>query len=181
MIDFPSFLDAPAQLHHLEANCGVLVAWGALRYFHKRASVTHLIKACRHTKRHGVFTIALALALKEHGLNISFHSDPDPAPERTERKCYRMAEELGITTSSGMGLDEVLSKVTPATIPIVLYETDSGNGHFSPVFGLLDGYVYLPYAETDETRRISHEKLESKRVALGIFRQCVIVSRSGSE
>ncbi len=176
MIQFPSFLLVPCRLQKLDHSCGVLAAWGVLRYFHIRTSAECLIQACRHAETNGVFSIALAVALKEQGLVVTYRSDPDPAPHSVELRCFRRAEELGIPIGRAIELEEVLAQITPWTIPIVLYKTDDGNAHFSPIVGYVDDYVYLPYAETDEMCKMPREELLQRWNAPGIFRQCVMVS-----
>src|SRR5215204_4373283 len=94
--NFPDYWDAPFQLLQLDGSCGVITAWGVLKYFRKRASSARLIKSCRYTKKHGTFTIALAVALREHGLTVKFFSEPDPNPNAIEKSCYRLAEKLGV-------------------------------------------------------------------------------------
>jgi len=79
-MDFPSYADAPSSLLAADGHCGLLTAWTVLRYFGKRVSATKVIKACRYTRRYGVFTIGLATALAEHGLSVKFHTQRDPQP-----------------------------------------------------------------------------------------------------
>lgn len=55
-----------------------------------------LARLCRYTKTHGVFAIALAVALHERGLRVTFHSDPDPSPKKIERTCDARATALGL-------------------------------------------------------------------------------------
>src|SRR5262249_53723829 len=81
--DFPAYWNAPSQLLALDGCCGPVTAWGILKYFRIRASSAQIIEACRYTKRHGTFTIALAVALREFGLLVSFYSYFDPNPNRT--------------------------------------------------------------------------------------------------
>lgn len=178
MIDFPSFENAPARLLALEGNCGVLAAWGVLRYFHKRTSAMQLIQACRYTRKHGVFAIALAIALKEHGLSVTFYSDPDPAPNLIERRCYRTAEQMGLPVLDAIEIEQFLGLLTPKTIPIILYETDEGNGHFSPITEYAEGSIHLPYAEAEERRSTSVEDLRRRWSAPEIYRQCILVAIS---
>src|SRR2546426_1160833 len=84
---FPDWCDAPEELLAMEGHCGLLAAWAVLRHFGKRISVPKLVRACGYTKRHGVFTVGLAAGLKEHGLRVSFHSDPDTGcPTKTNHR-----------------------------------------------------------------------------------------------
>ena len=74
---FPNWWEAPNELFKIDGHCGLVTAWAVLRYFRKRTSVPDLVEACRYTKRHGVFTVSLAAALKRHDLSVSFHSQRD--------------------------------------------------------------------------------------------------------
>jgi hypothetical protein len=148
-----------------------------LRHFHKRTSAARLVQACRHTKRHGTFAIALAVALREHGLSVEFNSEPDPAPHSIEKRCYRVAAELGIRMAEPPELETMLASASSGCIPIVLFNTDKDNGHFSPVAGTDGDCVLLPYADQ---KRMPKAELQQRRSAPGIYRQCVIVHVGGT-
>ena len=174
VLAFPMTDDAPAALWRLDGHCGPLAVWGILRYFKKRRAVEQLIRACRHTKKHGTFAIALALALREHGLSITFHSQTDPAPNRIERQCYALAERAGVVLAGAIELEAVLEQISTKCIPIFLYNTDQNNGHFSPAVGVDRGRVILPYASEAQTRMEKAELL-CRWSAPDIYRQCIVV------
>ena len=171
--DFPAYWNAPSQLLTLDGCCGPVTAWGILKYFRIRASSARIIEACRYTKRHGTFTIALAVALREFGLSVSFYSDFDPNPNRIERRCLCIAERLGVHVKRSIGLKSLLARINSRSIPVVLYNTPEGNGHLSPLLGVENGCVALPYSD---------EVMMPKRVFLrrwsepGVLRQCLIAS-----
>ena len=85
-MQFPNYDDAPKSLLDSDGHCGLLAAWTVLRYFGKRSSSARLTRACRYSRRHGVFTIGLATALAEHGLSVDFYSQQDPSPAPMERR-----------------------------------------------------------------------------------------------
>jgi hypothetical protein len=180
MLNIPLRGEAPIRIHQLPGNCGVMAAWGVLRYFRRRTSAGRLIQDCRYTIKHGVFTIALGVALREHGLKVTFYSDPDPAQKRIEQWCFQRAEQLGITIEPAIELEQVLALVTPQTIPIIIYDTDKATGHFSPISGFADGCVHLPYAESEEHQRMQMLELQCRWTAPEILRQCIVVSRPGN-
>jgi hypothetical protein len=60
-VQLPNWQEAPNLLLETDGHCGLLAAWMVLRHFKKRVSANHLAEACGYTKRHGVFTIGLAL------------------------------------------------------------------------------------------------------------------------
>lgn len=59
-------------------------------------SESNLVNACRYTKRHGVFSVSLAAALKAYSLSVSFHSEPDRKVGGYERRCYAYARRVGV-------------------------------------------------------------------------------------
>src|SRR5437773_734485 len=93
---FPEWREAPKRLLAVEGHCGLVAAWSVLRYFGKRSSVATLERVCGHTKHHGVFTIGLAAGLKQLGLQVAFHSQPDRAIGVFEARMYARARRLGI-------------------------------------------------------------------------------------
>jgi hypothetical protein len=96
LTSLPAPHHAPARLLALEGPCGLLAAWCVLRHFGRRTSAERLIEACGYTRRYGVFTIGLATALREHGLDVSFHSAPDSDMKPLERRLYHRAHVLQI-------------------------------------------------------------------------------------
>ena len=126
-----------------------------------------------YTKRHGVFTVALAAALKEHGLNVSFHSDPDERIGGFERRCYAKARRVGILAKPALSLPALISAWKHGAIPIVFYNTESNNGHFSPLLGSRNGQLRLPLAESG---RMAESEFVTRWSGPEILRQCVIAN-----
>ena len=54
--------------------------------------------------------IALAVALKEFGLTVSFYSEKDPNPNLIEKRCFLIAERTGINIKSAIALNLLLKK-----------------------------------------------------------------------
>jgi hypothetical protein len=169
----PSVHEAPIRLWSVEGNCGLLVAWVVLRHFGLRTSCTSLIRSCGHTRRYGVFTIALASALQERGLHVTFHSDPDPDIKPTERRFYGKAKRLGIPVLSGQSLNALLQHVRKRRVVIVFYDTPEGEGHFSALLGERRGHLILPQSDSGHMPRGTF--LRAWR-APGIARQCIVVA-----
>jgi hypothetical protein len=105
------------------------------------------MKTCRYTKRHGVFTVSLATCLKEHGLQVSFHSDPDNDICEFERRGYVHAHRLGIQVEPALEVSVLIRELKRGNVPIVFYNTSSNHGHFSPLLALRRGVLRLPLAE----------------------------------
>jgi hypothetical protein len=172
LFDFPKASQAPRIIQALDAPCGPLAAWGVLQHFHRWTSAKRLIKSCGHSRNHGVFAIALAVALHEHSVYVEFYSEPDPTPHPLETLFHQRATELDICRHASPDLETILSLVSPDCIPIILYNTDSDAGHFSPVVGVDGNLVFLPH--TDE-RHMQKAELEERWSAPCILRQCILV------
>jgi hypothetical protein len=172
-VRFPDRASAPPGLHAIDGNCGLLVAWGVLRHFRRPSSARELVRLCRYTKKHGVFAIALAVALRERGLRVTFHTDPDPAPKRIERICYARASALGVNVKRAIGLPSLLKSVRPNQIPVVLYDSPQGAGHFSPLLGRRRGKLLLPY---DDDGGLDQRTFARRWSAPDVLRQCLIVA-----
>lgn len=170
---FPDWSLAPEEVLEMDGHCGLLAAWSVLRHFGKRVSVPRLVRACGHTKRHGVFTVGLAAALREHGLRVSFHSDPDHHIGGFEKRCYARARRMGVIAEPALELSAVLSELKRGRIPIVFYNTDSDIGHFSPLLGVRNGVLRLPLADGG---KMSEQDFLVKWSEPDILRQCVIAS-----
>ncbi len=170
---FPNYFDAPNKLLQLESNCGLITAWTILKYFKKRTSSAKFINLCCYTKKHGTFTIALAVALRKHGLKVSFFSELDPTPNAIEKRCYSVAEKIGVAIQPSIDLDILLSKIGSETIAVVLYNTPEDNGHLSPLLGNDEKNLFLPFS--DEGYLLKQEFLTFWN-APEIYRQCLIVS-----
>jgi hypothetical protein len=170
---FPEWWEAPKELYEIEGHCGLVTAWLVLRYFGKFTEVPKLVKACRHSKRHGVFTVCLATCLKEHGLQVSFHSDPDNDICEFERRGYIYARRLGLLVEPALELPVLLCERKKGHIPIVFYNTSSNHGHFSPLLAIRNGVLRLPL---DENEMMPLSEFLSRWSAPGILRQSIIVS-----
>jgi hypothetical protein len=170
---FPGYIDAPVGLYAIDGNCGLLAAWGVLTYFRRRTSVRKLIKSCRYTKAHGVFTIALALALRDRGLTVVFHSEPDPAPKPIERICYARARAVGLPVKPAIGVLALVHQMDRQHVGIVFYNTSDDIGHFSPLLGLRSGNLRLPYSRAGS---MSVREFSKRWREGGILRQCIIVA-----
>ena len=173
-MDFPSYADAPSSLLAADGHCGLLTAWTVLRYFGKRVSATKVIKACRYTRRYGVFTIGLATALAEHGLSVQFHTQRDPQPTPLERRLYRRAHQLGISICPAMTLTRLAATVKCGSIPVVFWNTPDDVGHFSPLLGVRRGRVLLPNTMSGST---SVAEFEYGWRQPGIMKQAIVVGR----
>ena len=159
----------------VEGHCGVLAAWVVLRHFHVRTSSESLLRAIRYSRKWGVFTIGIAVALAEHGLEVVFHSDPDPDIHPLERVLYARARRLGISVEPAINISRLSTEVAHGSVPVVFYRSGAGEGHFSPVAGIGCRRIVLP---NDVEGRLSIARFCRAWRQTGFPRQVVIASRA---
>lgn len=172
-MQLPKWWDAPNSLLEMDGHCGLLAAWMVLRHFKKRFSANDLAGDCRYTKKHGVFAIGLAAGLKSHGLRVSFYSDPDLKIGGFERRCYARAARTGLYPQPALELSAILKAQRAGAVPIVLFNSQSNVGHFSPLLGVHKRVLSLPLAEGKKMRMAQFVERWSEP---GILRQCVIAA-----
>ena len=168
---FPDWREAPEELLEMDGHCGLLAAWSVLQYFGEFRAVEKLVKRCRHTKRHGVFTVSLATCLLEHGIPASFHSDPDTDIGEFERRGYVHARRLGLKMGPALDVPALLRERRRGRVPIVFFNTSSDVGHFSPLLSLRRGVLRLPLAEGGTMQA---SEFLARWTDPGILRQAVI-------
>lgn len=142
---FPDWSDAPAELIQLDGNCGPLAAWVVLRHLRVRTSSKALIRSLRFSRKWRVFTIGIAVALAEHGLDVEFCSDPDPDIQPLERRLYARARRLGIAVRPALDVRELGAAIREGGLAVVFYRSVEGGGHLSPVAGFAGGRIELPH------------------------------------
>jgi hypothetical protein len=168
---FPDWREAPEELLEIDGHCGLLAAWTVIRHFGKPTNVPKLVKTCRYTKRYGVFTVSLATCLLEHGLLVSFHSDPDSDIGEFERRGYVRARRLGLQIGPALDLPALLCERRRGRVPIVIYNTSSDAGHFSPLLSLRHDVLRLPLADGGT---MLASKFLARWTDPGILRQSVV-------
>jgi hypothetical protein len=171
---FPEWWEAPDEIQELDGNCGPIAAWSVLHYFGKRISAARIISSCRYTKRHGVFSVHMAAGLSEMGLQVSFHSEEDHEIGEFEKRGYARARRLGISVDPPIELPVLLRQRRYGRIPIVLYDTASGSGHFSTLLGARGSTLRLPLAEKGA---MPTDEFLVAWSAPKILRQCIIAGK----
>ncbi len=169
---FPPLSATPAVLRKLDGNCGLLTAWIVIRHFRLRTSAARLIRSCGYSRKNGVFAIGLAIALREHGLEVAFQSDPNDSPSPLEASLIAKARKLKIPTRSAISLDGLLRYAVGGHVPIVIYDTPEGDAHFSPLLGVAGEDLLLPHARGG---LISRRAFLKRWGAPGVLRQSIIV------
>jgi len=168
---FPQLYEAPKDILEIDGNCGLIAAWMVLHYFGKPFEVPTLVKACRYTKRDGVFTVSLAACLKEHGLQVSFHSDPDNNIGEFERRGYVRARRVGLLAEPALELSALLRERKRGRVPIVIFDTCPDAGHFSPLLSRRRGVLRLPLVEGGT---MPETEFLARWSAPGILRQSIV-------
>jgi hypothetical protein len=172
---FPEWRKAPEEILAMEGHCGLVAAWSVLHYFGKQIPAAEIVSSCRYTKRYGLFSVLLAAGLKELGLEVSFHSEKDDHIGGFEKRGYARARRLGIPVKPAVELSVLLRERRNGRVPIVLYDTASESGHFSPLLGRRGSLLRLPLAPEGT---MPTDEFLAAWSAPGILRQCVVVGNS---
>ena len=101
------------------------------------------MRSLGYSPKWGVFTIGIAVALAEHGLDVSFHSDTDHEIQPLERRLYARARRLAIPIAPAARLSHVRREIARGSVPVVFYRAGE-DGHFSPVAGIASRRILLP-------------------------------------
>ncbi|WP_130802903.1 cysteine peptidase family C39 domain-containing protein [Acinetobacter ihumii] len=164
-------VNIPESLLNLEANCGVFALWMLFQHHGIEINIAELIQATQHDEEHGTFTIALAVALKNFGFDVSFYTDPDPDIDDSERLTYQQAQALNIPIHSALSYLEIQTAIENGKMAIVAYDTLDGVGNQSLVYSIdkqdicfFDSFEPMPAA-----------LFEQQRAAEGICRQVILI------
>ncbi|QMU29968.1 hypothetical protein [Adhaeribacter radiodurans] len=173
--NFPYYWSAPKSILRYDSVCGPMAVWGVLRYFGIRVNAGRLPQACH---RKGTYLIALAIVLREYGLNVSFYTLPDLELKGFELECYEKARLLGIPIRKAFSLSYLLSRINEHRGALVCYDTFpgydlDGTGHISPLLGRQDNKLIMPY--TDEKLLPRIDFLRGWREP-NFCKQCILVS-----
>jgi len=163
-------LNIPESLANLEANSGVFAVWMVLKHYGIEIDVAELIKVCRY-EQDGTYTIALAVALKKFGFNVSFHSDHDPNISPSERMSYKEAKVLKIPIGSAFSYQDIQAAIHNGKMMIVYYDTLDGVGNQSLVYSIDQNEICF----FDSFEPMSATVFENQRNVEGICRQAIII------
>lgn len=166
-----SYCQAPLGLRTLQGNCGPISVWMVLRQFSKRVGTARIVRACRHSKSVGCYSIGLAIGLCELGMHSVLSTDHDSSVVPAEKRLYKLAAKLEIPIEPAINLAD-LHQILLRYAIIVYYESSNGNGHFSPLTGLRNGNICLPYSEQGF---LSIKRFEEVWNRPGFPRQSVLV------
>lgn len=164
-------LNIPQSLVNLDANCGVFAVWMVLQHHGVNMDIAELVKICRHDDGDGTFTIALAVALKKMGFDVSFHSDQDPNIDAIERMSYREAKALKIPVQAALSYQEIQTAILNGKMVIVYYDTLDDIGNQSLVYSIDSKEICF----FDNFEPMPVVVFEKQRKAEGICRQAIVI------
>ncbi|EMR5773844.1 cysteine peptidase family C39 domain-containing protein [Acinetobacter baumannii] len=163
-------LNIPDSLANLEANCGLFAVWMVLQHHGVQIDVAELIKVCRYDDE-GTYTIALAVALKKLGFEVSFHSDHDPNISSNERMSYKEAKILKIPTGPALSYQDIQIETQNGKMVIVYYDTLEGIGNQSLIYSIDQNEICF----FDSFDPMSAAVFEKQRQVEGICRQAIVI------
>ena len=163
-------LNIPESLANLEANCGLFAVWMVLQHHGVQIDVAELIKVCRYDDE-GTYTIALAVALKKLGFEVSFHSDHDPNISSSERMSYKEATVLKIPTGPALSYQDIQAAIQNGKMVIVYYDTLEGFGNQSLIYSIDQNEICF----FDSFEPMSAAVFEKQRQVEGICRQAIVI------
>ncbi|MCG5225366.1 cysteine peptidase family C39 domain-containing protein [Acinetobacter pittii] len=163
-------VNIPQALANLEANCGVFAVWMVLRHHGVQINIDELIQVCRYDED-GTYTIALVVALKKFGFDVSFHSDEDPNISPSERMSYKEAKVLKIPTGPALSYQDIQTAIENGKMVIVYYDTLAGVGNQSLIYSIDSNEICF----FDSFEPMSAAVFEMQRQVEGICRQAIVI------
>jgi hypothetical protein len=166
-------LNIPEPLLQLEANCGVFAVWLILKQYHPHIDIADLIQRCRHDQKEGTFTIALAVALKRLGFDVSFYTDPDPNIDENEKLSYLEAQRLQIPVHPVLTYSGIQQAFEDGKFVIVFYDTRQGVGNQSLIYSIDKQEISF----CDHFEVMSKAEFEQQRQVEGICQQVIVIEQ----
>ena len=166
-------LDIPDPLLQLEANCGVFAVWLILKQYQANIDIAELIQLCRHDYNEGTFTIALAVALKKLGFEVSFYTAPDPDIDEIEKQIYLEAKQLQIPIRPALTYEMIQQAYEDGKFVIVFYDTFDGAGNQSLIYSIDEQEISF----CDHFEVMSKAVFEQQYQADEICQQAIVVEQ----
>lgn len=166
-------LDIPDPLLQLEANCGVFAVWLILKQYQANIDIAELIQLCRHDYNEGTFTIALAVALKKLGFEVSFYTAPDPDIDEIEKQIYLEAKQLQIPIRPALTYEKIQQAYEDGKFVIVFYDTLDGAGNQSLIYSIDEQEISF----CDHFEVMSKAVFEQQYQADEICQQAIVVEQ----
>lgn len=166
-------LDIPDPLLQLEANCGVFAVWLILKQYQANIDIAELIQLCRHDYNEGTFTIALAVALKKLGFEVSFYTAHDPDIDEIEKQIYLEAKQLQIPIRPALTYEKIQQAYEDGKFVIVFYDTLDGAGNQSLIYSIDEQEISF----CDHFEVMSKAVFEQQYQADEICQQAIVVEQ----
>ncbi|MFK4205238.1 cysteine peptidase family C39 domain-containing protein [Acinetobacter junii] len=166
-------LDIPDPLLQLEANCGVFAVWLILKQYQANIDIAELIQLCRHDYNEGTFTIALAVALKKLGFEVSFYTAPDPDIDEIEKQIYLEAKQLQIPIRPALTYEMIQQAYEDGKFVIVFYDTLDGAGNQSLIYSIDEQEISF----CDHFEVMSKAVFEQQYQADEICQQAIVIEQ----
>lgn len=167
-------LNIPESLLQLEANCGVFALWLIVKQYHTHIDIADLIRLSGHDREDGTFTIALAVALKKLGFDVSFYTAPDPNIDEKEKQSYLDAQRLQIPIQAAITYSEIQRAFEQGHFVIVFYDTLQGMGNQSLIYSIDEHEISF----CDHFDVMSKTVFEQQRQSDEICRQVIVIEQS---
>ncbi len=161
----------PPELANLEANGGIFAIWKLFQHYGVDLVIEDLVQLCRHSAEEGTYGIALAVALKRLGLDVSFSTEHDPDPQPIELDFYQQASTLGIPVEAEMDYAAIQHAVNQGRFVIVYYDTLEGVGNHSLVYEIDDEEISF----FDSFEAMPAQVFEQQRQQEGICQQVIVI------
>lgn len=164
-------LELPEDLLNLPANAGVFAIWMLFHHYAIDLNTADLAKLAQHDHEAGCCSIALAVAIEQLGLAVTFHTDPDPEPRAVEILAYRQAAERKIAIEPALSYAQLQELYQQGYFLIVYYDNADGVGHHSLVYAIdheeisfFDCFEAMPATDFEHQRQVD-----------GICRQVIVI------
>ena len=115
-----------------------------LRNQGKNQSSKNIINDCYYSEKEGVFTIGIALAFKNWGFDVIFHTLDDPDIHPDEIGLYTKAKNLDLLIKPAIGIVDLIELLENGEHLIVFYDIGQDEGHFSPIESVDYEKLHLP-------------------------------------
>ncbi len=165
-------VEIPEDLQNLEANSGIFSIWMIFHHYGIDLHIPDLVQLCRHDPEMGTSTIALAVALRTLGLDVTFFSEYDADKQPVELEFYQQAHRLNIPViEQPLSYAEIQENVEAGRFVIVFYDTLEGVGNHSLIYEIDENEISF----FDSFESMPKEVFEQQRRVDGICQQVIVI------
>ncbi|WP_216936825.1 MULTISPECIES: peptidase C39 [unclassified Acinetobacter] len=165
-------IELPQDLLSLEANSGIYAIWMIFHHYGIDLHIPDLVQLTRHDDEMGTSTIALAVALKTLGLDVTFFTAYDADKQPIEVEFYQQAEKLNIPVQERViPYAEIQQQIEAGRFVIVFYDTLEGVGNHSLIYAMDEHEISF----FDSFDAMPADVFEQQRQADGICQQVIVI------